>query len=413
MVLFFVVTLAAAYASRNLIFEQRTSANQLRSTISAEAAEAGIDWVLGMLSSGRIDANCEQTNDVAFDTFRQRYLNFDATSGVVTRVQNPVAADTLFWAACSRDGDNWRCKCPTTAAPNLGAGDLPAGNAAFAVRFVNQITRPGLMRVEVNGCTSYDLDCLRFREIVATLLCASRQCAIIGMHPALKQLPSAPVTVRRDLGGTALTVINQETAVAGLAVHAGGNNNVLALTTYGPSGSTSAGLVQPNDPSFGTLGADGLGCTMCLFTTTFGLRPEVYQRQTSAIQLDCNAACDAAAVNAVLASRRSRVVWLSGGGGLTINAGGDSIGAVADPVTLIIEGPLTVNAAAVGATISGLVYAGSVTLDAGTVRGAVISAGDLTANGTGQVVYDMAALTRLRSTEGAFVRVPGSWRDFP
>ncbi|MBK7062382.1 MAG: hypothetical protein IPH51_18705 [Rubrivivax sp.] len=32
MVLFFIMSLVAAYTSRNLIFEQRTSANQLRST---------------------------------------------------------------------------------------------------------------------------------------------------------------------------------------------------------------------------------------------------------------------------------------------------------------------------------------------------------------------------------------------
>ncbi len=415
MVLFFVVTLAAAYASRNLIFEQRTSANQLRSTVSAEATEAGIDWMLGMLSSGRIDENCEQTNDPAFGTFRQRYLNFNATSGIVTRVLHPAGVDTPFWAACKRVGDIWTCKCPTIAAPDLPANAawLPAGNAAFAVRFVNQITRPGVMRVEVNGCTSYDLDCLRFvGAVTSTIQCASRQCAIIGMHPSVKRVPSAALTARLAVGGTALTVINQDTATAGLAAHSGGGNGVLALTAYGPSGSTSAGLVQENDLSFGILGLDAPGCTMCMFTNTFGLRPEVYQRQTSVIQVDCNAACDAAAVNAVLVSGRSRVVWLAGPGGLVIGAG-DSIGAAGDPVTLIIEGPLTMSAAAVGATLSGLVYTSSATLDAGIVRGALISAGNVSANGTGQVVYDRAALARLRSAEGAFVRIPGSWRDFP
>ena len=46
MVLFFIITLVAAYTSRNLLFEQRTSANQYRSTLAFETAEAGIEWAL-------------------------------------------------------------------------------------------------------------------------------------------------------------------------------------------------------------------------------------------------------------------------------------------------------------------------------------------------------------------------------
>ena len=42
MVLFFIISMVAAYTSRNLIFEQRTSANQYRSTQAQEAAEAGL-----------------------------------------------------------------------------------------------------------------------------------------------------------------------------------------------------------------------------------------------------------------------------------------------------------------------------------------------------------------------------------
>ena len=42
MILFFVMTLVAAYTNRSLIFEQRTSANQYRSTQSLEIADAGM-----------------------------------------------------------------------------------------------------------------------------------------------------------------------------------------------------------------------------------------------------------------------------------------------------------------------------------------------------------------------------------
>ncbi|MBK7062119.1 MAG: pilus assembly PilX N-terminal domain-containing protein [Rubrivivax sp.] len=84
MVLFFIMSMVAAYTSRNLIFEQRTSANQLRSTQAAEAAEAGLQWALGLLNAGRINANCVPSTNLADTTFRQRYLYIDGSNGHVT-----------------------------------------------------------------------------------------------------------------------------------------------------------------------------------------------------------------------------------------------------------------------------------------------------------------------------------------
>ena len=55
MLLFFIISLVAAYAGRNLIFEQRTSTNQYRATQAFEAAEAGLEWALAMLNGGRVD----------------------------------------------------------------------------------------------------------------------------------------------------------------------------------------------------------------------------------------------------------------------------------------------------------------------------------------------------------------------
>ena len=55
MVLFFIISMVAAYTSRNMIFEQRTGANLYRATQSFEAAEAGMNWALMMLNRGRID----------------------------------------------------------------------------------------------------------------------------------------------------------------------------------------------------------------------------------------------------------------------------------------------------------------------------------------------------------------------
>ena len=41
--LFFTMLLASVYLNRNLVFEQRSSANQYRATQAFEAAEAGLE----------------------------------------------------------------------------------------------------------------------------------------------------------------------------------------------------------------------------------------------------------------------------------------------------------------------------------------------------------------------------------
>ncbi|MBP6778821.1 MAG: fimbrial assembly protein, partial [Piscinibacter sp.] len=83
--LLFVMALAVGLAHRNLIFEQRSSANQLRSTRAFEAAEAGLAWAQTLLDrGGAIGADCSAADAVPGDTsFRDRYLAFDAASGTL------------------------------------------------------------------------------------------------------------------------------------------------------------------------------------------------------------------------------------------------------------------------------------------------------------------------------------------
>ena len=164
-VLFFILSLVAAYTNRNLIFEQRTSGNQVRSTLAFEAAEAGVEWALSMLHSGRIDDNCVPSTDPARPSFRGRYLSIDPTSGVITPA-GALAADngSTVWPSCVFNGNDWNCSCPTPGnAPALAA---PAGTEvypAFRVRFVRlSLTQPSIVRIEVNGCTRLNDACLDF-----------------------------------------------------------------------------------------------------------------------------------------------------------------------------------------------------------------------------------------------------------
>ena len=51
LLLMFAASIAVFHLNRGLIFEQRSSVNQGRSTAAFELAEAGIEWASGMLNS--------------------------------------------------------------------------------------------------------------------------------------------------------------------------------------------------------------------------------------------------------------------------------------------------------------------------------------------------------------------------
>src|SRR5688500_9579698 len=77
-VLFFIQAMVTAYAGRNLIFEQRTSVNNQRATQAFEMAEAGLDFAVGLLSSGRVNTQCQPSPGTTQTTFRERHLAVNA-----------------------------------------------------------------------------------------------------------------------------------------------------------------------------------------------------------------------------------------------------------------------------------------------------------------------------------------------
>lgn len=405
MLLFFVISLTAAYASRNLIFEQRTSANQYHSSQSFEAAEAGLEWAAVMLNSGRLGDDCLPTTDATRDNFRQRYLNTNLGTGTVTR---KLAAS--IWATCSFNGTSWLCSCPTTS---LTASSLPVSGLAFGVRFVSQASKPGMVRAEVNGCTSFDLACITAVAPGTPANCQSTLCSLLSIHSGAKSPPIAAVTARGDISGTALTASNPSPAAGGITLHAGGNITVAAASLSSAPGTPAELSTRPNDSAL-VLPADAFDCLECSFTSVFGLRPDAYRQQPAIVQVDCTATCNATAVNNALGANRGRLVWLKNAGGLTIDSAADIIGTAADPVVLVVDGPFTIAASAsTSARVYGLVYAASAALNAGEIHGALVSAGSVVGSGTAQVAYEADMLKQLRLTTGSFVRIPGAWRDFP
>ena len=413
MVLFFIVSLVAAYSSRNLIFEQRTSANQYRSTAALDAADAGLEWALSLLNSGRIDGACNKTTKLAAapnDTFRQRYLNInDDTNGGVTVKLSPDGV-TELWPSCVFSAGAWTCGCPNDGAPVL-AGDGPA----FRVRFLQlPAPRAGTIRVEARGCTSVDIQCLTFPAPHATE-CRGTACAVVSLFSGLKAPPTAAITARGTVavvGGAVLTAVNSSAVGSGISIHAVGPFDTTGMTLVGRPGSPANlsmvdGGASLSAPSF---------TPDRMFAGFFGLLPATYQEQPGAVVVDCGGGCLwTADVRDVVRDNPGRVIWLTGN--MDFDAAGnacfDAVANLPDPCVIVSTGNITFSAAT---TVYGLIYSHAATwatAGAGTIRGAAGASGAIAVNGSPTVVFDAELLTRLRYTSGSFARVPGSWKDIP
>lgn len=432
MVLFFIISMVAAYTSRNMVFEQRTGANLYRATQSFEAAEAGMNWALMMLNSGRIGAQCQATPGTTNDSFRQRYLNINAGTGLITpRAQTP-SGDPLT-PTCVFDGGTgtWSCSCPVNAAPSLTA---PAGNAvspAFRIRFSaptlssGAAPEPGHVRIDVVGCTRLDNDCLD--SAGASLVNEGRTVlgAVFMLSGRATAFPQAALTARGDVTASGLNVINAASAGSGITVHASGTINTasppagLVLTTSAGNalgGSTlelDSGLNPPAIAASGS--AAGFSAAQRFFASMFMLTPERWIQMPGVVTVTCPVGgCDAATVRAAIQNNPGRPLWLTGG--LTVDTTGD-IGSATDPVMMVVNGNLAFSTAS--APIYGLLMLRSATgwdtglsTVAGTIRGAVVVDGPVTGTSSLVVRYDSDVLNTLRTQSGSFFRVAGSWRDW-
>ena len=449
MVLFFIMSLVAAYTSRNLIFEQRTSVNQYRATQAHEAAEAGIEWAVAQLNGGRIDANCLEAGVTNADSsFRQRYLGIntnpppDPASGMITVLTQPPPPPPALppplpprrLAGCVWTGAAWSCSCPSNGDPVLvtpaGTGVFPA----FWVSFIRgvDISRPGVVQIVSNGCTRLDADCLRSAANTTNVEGRALVTALVALKGALATPPAAALTVlgalnRVAAGGGTLSVYNTDVNRGGLTIHARGAVSTVDVTLRSAPGTPGSASFIENDPSLSdpilALPADlttaGRVPADPAFAATFSAWPSMVRWQPAAVRLTCPAAgCTTELANAV-ALNPDRVIWIEGN--LTLEAGGD-IGSLPNPADLTVAGPavivatgnLIVTAAGAGPRLFGLIYTrGGNWSGSGEIQGAGFVEGSLAATAAQSVVFNGDVLDTLRLRAGSFVRVPGGWRDFP
>jgi PilX N-terminal len=402
--LFVAMLLAVAFVNRNLLLEQRMSANQARSTIAFEAAEAGLEWAIAQLNNPqRLGADCLPSNDPAATSFRRRYLDYSGdTATFVPATWSQAGATAALRPGCVRSGNGWSCSCPSNGAPLLSPSADATPGAAFTLQFLPAATR-GVIRVAAIGCTSIAGACSPGSTIRADAS-ATLEVAL-GLLPGVRTPPAAAITVRGafDADSAAVGAHNPDPS-AGIAIHAGGPIAAAQAHLTTAAGSPGSAALAGDDTALASLGTDRL------FASIFGLDKSAWARQPAVTRIDCSGDCSAAVEAAVQAAADHALIWVDGD--LTL-AGPLTLGSVQHPVVIVVTGGVRLQGAV---ALSGLIYSASMRWDdtagGAVLRGAAISEGNYQGNGAPEFFYDSAVLAALTGRSGSVARVSGSWRDF-
>lgn len=417
LILLFCMTLVVFFTNRGMVFEQKASANQYRSTRAFEMAEAGLEWATAMLNSAApLSATCTSTGTVT-NSFGARYA---PRTGVApnTDYAPPVNAR----AACRLAADGTlSCACPTAGtAPNVGTATTPS----FTVLVSDEPNDPEAVRLTSWGCVNQTSLCTGTpgTDGDATALAS----VTLKMRPILRAAPAAPLTT----GGWAqvcasFNITNQSAGANGYLVNSGGQTQI-GNGTYlsGPlppgapncgggggqtlstlPGTPIAAAIVANDTSLSSISGD----TNTMFAAFFGTTLDQYRAAPSTCQLPANSD-GGDLTTAYNSARRCRDFWINGD---LQTSGNLTLGSATDPVTIVSSSAMRFNG---NVDIYGVIFSDSAdwnNLGTGTsdIHGAVISRVNYRNNGNGTILYDGSVLDLIRD-RGRLVRVPGTWRDF-
>lgn len=416
MLLLFTSSIVVFYLNRGLIFEQKISANQLRSTTAFELAEAGLEWATGMLNNPQdITTNCAllATTNISF---RTKYIQ---TSGTTN-----VASTTTTFPGCKLNGTGLTCSCPNIAGggaetvASLGAAALPGFTIAFA-----DVGDPQAVRVTATGCTAQAGACKPLTTTAATTGNSdawAQVSAILKLRPLLRAAPSAALTCGASCAvGGAYTIRNTEVASNGYVVNAG---TTITSSPYAAShyetipGQPIQNALIAQDTSLSAIASTDPTCTnSAMFRTYFGVPMAEYAASPQVRTISCNnsANCRSQLDTEVAAGWKSfyfpPATGLQLSGNMTFGAPGAGNG-----INLVTAGDIDITGTV---TVYGLLFSNSANVNdvgtgAATIYGAMITCAAYNNNGSGVLSYDANALGGNGLRAGTMARVPGSWRDF-
>jgi hypothetical protein len=420
LVLLFGMTLVAFFVNRGMIFEQRTSANQYRSTVAFEMAEAGLEWAVARLNDDRnlgTAPSCD-ANAAGATRFADRYLPMTAAGFTMVNARAGCSVSAATGALT--------CGCPTAGNAALGNAD----DRRFLVELVAVAGDPWAVEVRSFGCTNQGATC--DPATTATPDGAAVVSALYKMKPSFPNAPGAGlVTGSAAVTGGNLNVISLDVASNGITINSGTTvdlgtgTNVVTLPGTPPRAS-----VLDNDPSLDALtNADGTGDVF--FASFFGETMAQYQDNPKTYLItsgSCgsNTRCSSCGTSNACGSAISAAYnagfqrfWAdtdAAFGSANLPTVG-TLGTAQKPISIAGSGSIELKA---NITAYGMLYAATATVDdewdysgSGTAKvyGAFVSRGAFNkGSGTLDLIYD-ANIFAPASARGLMVRVPGSWRD--
>lgn len=425
LVLVFAMTMAAFFANRGLIFEQRTSVNQYRSTRAFEMAEAGLEWAIARLNDDIfIAASPACTTGTGTQSFRDRYL---APSGTEPVIFNVVSVNPPRPGCSVAANGATTCSCPVSGtAPTLGATTDPR----FTVQFNPVAGDQTTVEVVSYGCTNGGAPCDPGSSATPDGTAVVR--TLIKVRPKFPHAPGAGLVAGASAAtGGNLNVINLDVKSNGITINSGTSVELgggTAVTTL--PGTPPRASILDNDPSLNALAhADNSGDLY--FQSFFGQSMAQYQASpltwlitsgACGTRQRCTSCGTANSCGSAVASAYDQGVtqfWADTDvafNNSTVPTVG-TLGTAARPITLAGSAAMELKG---NITAYGMFYVNTATVSdnwdyngSGTAKvyGSFVTRGDFNkGSGTLDLIYSPNIFLTGQGT-GLVVRVPGSWRD--
>lgn len=415
MLLLFGTSIAVFYLNRNQVFDQKSSANQLRATIALEMAEAGAEWATGMLNRPYdMHPNCtfDTTTNVSF---RRKYvqINYADPAAIAAKTSLDIAVAANVRPGCFITNGALNCTCP---AANTGDATLAPTPAApgFSVSFAPVAGDAHSVEVTSIGCTALDSACTATTAANADATATVK--TILKLRPLLRAAPASPLTCGSscNLSGS-FTVENVDSATNGITINSGGAVTGAAGAITSIPGAPSVNSLVSGDESLSTLAnADATCSNDRIFNAYFGSSLEQYMASPATKSITCSSASDCGSKVSQAYSDGWRSYYFPIGLQLNNSSNIASLGSRADPVSIVSPSQIKING---NMDIYGLVFSndadyGDLGTGSSNIHGALVSCKDFASNGNGSVTYDPDALRNLQASSALMVRIPGSWRDF-
>lgn len=341
-------SITALIVTKSMYFEQKNQSNQYQLRMAFQAAEAGLEYGISYLLNNQSAVLVDSNTDGFIDVYT-----------------NPAINDVTL-----------------------------SNGSSYNITYTNT-TANSYRTIEV-ASTGYSNNGESQRTI--------RE--LLTIYPLLVNNPPAGIVTRNNvsLGGD-VSIANTQTGKtiwSGGGVSLSGSAGTDAGNGTGSTSSSMGSDIIQNDSGLSNLSADQF------FQAFFGQTKTQAQQNSNLIYNNSSNTDMSSTLNGVT----GKAIWINQTGGEARFHGNTTIGSAAQPVVLIVNGPLKMNGTV---TIYGVVYViGDWNNDGGgslTINGGVIVEGTLSSTGTPNVTYNQSILGNLAEV-GQYVKVPGSWRDF-